>query len=106
METNQPHIDVEKTPKSSHVDTQVLHEHPSIAASKIFNHQNELGQLQLPVSAQPFSIANIIQSNSFLTHLNDQNDTVSLKESPSSDNSISYGQKHASIDSDDQTKVA
>ncbi|CAF4372649.1 unnamed protein product, partial [Rotaria sp. Silwood2] len=81
IETNEPHIDIEKPSKSSHANAQLFNEHTSITTSTVFNHQNEINKLQLPVSTQYFNISNDIKSNSFLTDLNNQNSIVSYKES-------------------------
>lgn len=111
MKTSEPRIHTEKTPNSSQANTQVVDEHASIATSKIFNHPNDINKLQLPVSTQHSSISNTIQSNSFLTHVNDQDDTISSKESISNDSPASDLQKRSSrkissINSKDQNIVA
>ncbi len=90
---------------------QASDEHTSIASTKTFNLKDDINKLQLPVSTQQLSVSNAIQSNSFLTHLHNQNDTVSSKDSISSDNPTLNGQKHlssekSSIDSEDQSIVA
>ncbi len=84
----------------------MLNEHASIATSKIVNHQNQINKLQLPVSAQYFSMSNIIQSTSLLTHLNDQDDIGLFKESVFNDNPTSDLQNQSSIDSDNENIVA
>jgi hypothetical protein len=107
MQRSESHIDIGKTSNSSQPDTQILDEHASIATSKIFNYHNHINKLQLPVSTQQTSLFNTIQSNSFLTHLNDQNDTVSSNESifsniPTSDVRKRSSTKISSIYSKDQ----
>ncbi len=84
----------------------MLNEHASIATSRIVNHQNQINKLQLPVSAQYFSMSNIIQSTSLLTHLSDQDDTGLFKESVFIDSPTSDVQKQSSIDSDNENIVA
>lgn len=106
MKRSEPHIYIKKTSNSSYDDTQMLGEHASISTSKIFNYQSDINKFQLPVPTQHSSISNTIQSNSFPTHLNEQNGTVSSKESISSDNLTSDVHKHSSIDSKDRNLVA
>ena len=100
-----------KTSDSSQINMQASDEHTSIASTKTFNLKDDTNKLQLPVSTHQLSISNAIKSNSFLTHLHNENDTVSSKESISSDNPTLNGQKHlspekSSIDSEDQSIVA
>lgn len=97
MKTSEPSRLIDKTPKSSQAHTQVLDGTTSIVTSKLVNHQNDINKLQLPVSTQNLSI-----SNSILTHLNEQDDTIPSQKSVSSDNPILDEHERASVDSKDQ----
>jgi hypothetical protein len=72
MKTTEPRTNLEKTPNSSHTNTQVLDEHASTATSKTSNHNNDIDRPQSSASTEHLNISNTIQSNSDLNHLNDQ----------------------------------
>ncbi|CAF0897679.1 unnamed protein product [Rotaria sp. Silwood1] len=105
IETNEPHIDIITSSKSSHINKQVFDEHTSITASIVFNHQNEISKLQLPVSTKYFSTSNDIQSNSFLIHLNHQTSTIPHKKSISNHTPMLNEEKNSPINSHDQNLV-
>ncbi|CAF0746461.1 unnamed protein product [Adineta steineri] len=105
IETNEPSTYINYAPHSSYVGTSMFSRHPFRATSIIFKHDNRINQFQLPILTQYFNISDIIQSKSLLTHLLDQTDSISFKESILNDNSTSDLKEHLSIDSEDQNNI-
>lgn len=90
---------MEKTSNSLPIDTQTSDGHTSNATSKILNSQNDINKFQLPVLTEHSNISNIIQTNSSLTYLNEQDDTIPSKESIFNGNSTSDLHRHSSTKS-------
>ncbi|CAF0733025.1 unnamed protein product [Adineta steineri] len=105
IETNESSTHINYVPHSSYVDRSMFSKHPFRATSIIFKHDDKINQFQLPILTQYFNVSDIIQYNSLLTHLLDQTDSISFKESILNDDSTSDLKEHLSIDSEDQTNV-